>query len=346
MASCQKKILILRVLFFIAIILLIKMCYKMLNNEINVQNGEEFCKFISQYSDKKQIVTVFNLSNNLEPKNLYDSIKCRESANVFVRTTLCVHDIKRDTYVSESIWRTGVWELNILSAYMEYINNNPDWLVLDIGSQIGQYSLFPAKLGRNVLTVEPFYDNILRIHKAANISNTSSRITLVTNAISNKRGEIKMLEPNKNNIGAQGLVQNMNRVINIDQIDCKDPRKRYFVKTILFNDIVSYLPLNKDGNRYEKAIMKIDIESFEPYAFQYADILFDTLDIRVVFMEFGYLRLNYLKMTREIEEMLGFFESRYYYAYPIDNNKTKLDPINWKKSWPWDLVWKKEDGLQ
>ena len=36
-----------------------------------------------------------------------------------------------------------------------------------MGAQIGQYSLFAAAMNRKVVTVEPFHDNILRIHKAA-----------------------------------------------------------------------------------------------------------------------------------------------------------------------------------
>ena len=68
----------------------------------------------------------------------------------------------------------------------------------------GQYSLFAAKMNRDVVSVEPFYDNILRFHKASTIAKTQGKIKLIQNAISNKRNEIKALSVISQNIGAQG----------------------------------------------------------------------------------------------------------------------------------------------
>ena len=53
------------------------------------------------------------------------------------------------------------------------------------------------------VTVEPFYENILRLHKASKIEKFHKRITLIQNALSNKRNEIKLLTSNPSNIGGQ-----------------------------------------------------------------------------------------------------------------------------------------------
>ncbi len=53
------------------------------------------------------------------------------------------------------------------------------------------------------MTVEPFHDNIIRIHKASTIEKTQKKITLIKNALSNKRNEIKRLSSNDVNIGGQ-----------------------------------------------------------------------------------------------------------------------------------------------
>ena len=64
----------------------------------------------------KPNVKLFNLNKALEPKEIYDSIKCRVSANIYnVNTTLCIHDQDRDSAVSKSIWETGIWEAKITS---------------------------------------------------------------------------------------------------------------------------------------------------------------------------------------------------------------------------------------
>ena len=66
-------------------------------------------------------------------------------------------------------------------------------MVIDIGSNIGLYSLFSSKLGRDVLSVEPFKDNIIRFHKAVKIQGLENRITLLNNVVYNKPGIIKKI---------------------------------------------------------------------------------------------------------------------------------------------------------
>ena len=142
-------------------------------------------------------------------------------------------------------------------------------MVLDIGAQIGeilstqtiififlikiflkgQYSLFAAKMGRKVLSVEPFHDNIIRIHKAVVKEGLENNIVLIQNAISNKRNEIKRLSAVANNIGGQTLLKDKNVTFtrNIDD--------KHLVETILLDDLIRYLPKIN-----EIAIVKIDIE--------------------------------------------------------------------------------------
>ena len=66
-------------------------------------------------SDKPN-VKIFNLKNPLKPKNIYSSIKCKLSASFYdVSTTICVHDLDKDKYVSKALWNDGFWELPLLS---------------------------------------------------------------------------------------------------------------------------------------------------------------------------------------------------------------------------------------
>jgi hypothetical protein len=67
-------------------------------------------------------VTIFDLNNELEPKDIYDSIQCRKSIEVYVITTFCVHDLNRDKGISVSLMEHGIWELNILSNVF-YVNS-------------------------------------------------------------------------------------------------------------------------------------------------------------------------------------------------------------------------------
>ena len=128
------------------------------------------------------------------------------------------------------------------------------------------------------MTVEPFFDNILRIHKAANEANLQTNITLIQNALSDKRNEIKRLNP-ESNIGSQSLIESKRKVF------IRDPNDKYLVETIYFDDIIGVLPRNEKGEEFKDAILKMDIEGFEPFAFMHAEKLFSKLNVNVIFME-------------------------------------------------------------
>jgi hypothetical protein len=92
--------------------------------------------------NKKHKIKIINLGQPLIPEELYDSIECRKSAVFIVSTLLCVHDKENDMHVSGQIINNGAWEAHILSPFTRYIKDNPDWLVLDVGAQIGIYFKF------------------------------------------------------------------------------------------------------------------------------------------------------------------------------------------------------------
>jgi FkbM family methyltransferase len=278
------SIVIVSLMLFSKNFLLMDKNMEIFQRKLSIANGE------TKHENLQIINKIFDLTKL--PSDNYKYIPCRLSKSINnVITTLCVHEITKDSWVSSSIWKYGVWEEKTVKNVLDSLSKNPESLFLDIGAQVGEYSLYAAKLGCDVLTVEPFYDNIIRIHKAAFNQSLGNKITLIKNAISNRRGEIKLLKQEATNIGGQSLIENKNRTFTKDDmLNQNDINSKYFVETIFFDDIVYSLPLNKDGRQYTIAIMKIDIESFEPYAFQYASKLFDTLKILVIFMEWG----NYL----------------------------------------------------
>ena len=184
-------------------------------------------------------------------------------------------------------------------------------------------------MGHVVVTVEPFEDNVVRIHKAAYLENITDNITLIKNAIAAKRNEIKQLENNPINIGGQGLLSFKDKKFN-----AFDKSNKYLVETILFDDIVSFLPKTES----KKAILKIDIEGFEPYAFQYSKNLFKTLDIKCIFMEWGKFGETD-KSNRLVNEMLNFLFAQDLRPFNLDASQ-ELERENFSK-WPWDIIWKK-----
>jgi hypothetical protein len=87
--------------------------------------------------------------------------------------------------------------------------------------------------------------------------------------------------------------------------------------------------------------MKIDIEGSEIYAFEHAQLLFATVDIRVIFMEWVFMTLRHSK-DEEMGAMwiIEFLSER---NYTPTQNKILLNKSDWKK-WPIDIVWIKDYG--
>ena len=175
-----------------------------------------------------------------------------------MKTILCMHDLERDIEVSKRIWNstTGVFEEETLKLFTNYLAENPDWLVIDFGSHIGQYTLFAAKMGHHVISVEPFHDSLLRIHKASHLEHTQNKIVLINNAISNRRREVRQLNYELENIGGQSLLDLSGG--NKFKFAIPDTEKhKYSVETILIDDIVEHIPKNRDERPYEKCMIKI-----------------------------------------------------------------------------------------
>ncbi len=186
------------------------------------------------------------------------------------------------------------------------------------------------------MSVEPFYENILRLHKAAKIEKLCSKIIMIQNALSNKRNEIKLLTSNPSNLGGQNLMENRGKTFE------KKENNTHLVETILLDDIVDILPKNKYNKSYSKALLKIDIEGFEPFAFQHAIKLFHNIDIPIIFMEWG----NFKTMSNfrnEIEKMIDFLLYYGLKPYMIHNygTGTMLERKNWHM-WPTNVHWKKD----
>jgi len=72
--------------------------------------------------------------------------------------------------------------------------------VLDIGANIGYYTLLAAKLGHQVVAVEPVLDSIERLQHAAYIERVTERIVIVYNGIANVHRKATL----RQNAGNQG----------------------------------------------------------------------------------------------------------------------------------------------
>jgi hypothetical protein len=179
-------------------------------------------------------------------------------------------------------------------------------------------------------------NNILRIHKAAQLEGLAEKITLITNALSNKRNELKRLTKNEKNIGGQSILEKNHEQI-VKSRDTNTESDKYLVETILFDDLVDYLPrpMNSNGRR-QQAIMKMDIEGFEQFALSHASKMFNALDFCVIIMEWGKKKDRYSDEYL-IDQLISFLTERGLKPY---DGLVPLEKIDWN-NWPSEIIWRK-----
>jgi hypothetical protein len=86
-----------------------------------------------------QKLNIIDLSQPLNPTDVYEPIQCRISAEFVIKALLCVHNRTNDYIISGEILSNGFFEGYVLGPFMNFIYNNPDWLVIDVGANIGNY---------------------------------------------------------------------------------------------------------------------------------------------------------------------------------------------------------------
>ena len=78
---------------------------------------------------------------------------------------ICVYEANEDHFVSNSILHHGTWETGIsITIKMLLEHAGPNTLFLDIGANLGIHSLYAAKLGYRVVSIEPQENNLIKVN--------------------------------------------------------------------------------------------------------------------------------------------------------------------------------------
>lgn len=110
------------------------------------------------------------------------------------------------------------------------------------------------------------------------------------------------------------------------------------ISTIVLDDLVDVIS-------FSQAVMKIDIQGFEHYAFRCASRLFDAIHFTHIFMEWEIMRDFFVDFNHTshdkllVEQMLSFLLVRHFRPYKlVFDGAEPLDPKHWS-SWPVNIVW-------
>lgn len=247
------------------------------------------------------------------------------------RAPLCLHN---NGHISNSILKEGMWQEEMVRLFQEILREDSELGVLDMGANVGVYSLVAAAMGRTVVALEPVIENLQRLHKAVKLGNYEQHVTLVTNFVSDTR-DTKTLRINHENKDFSILK------IKSEEQFCG----RYFscqkARSIFIDDLVGHLP-------FTKAILKLDLGKQLHRAFTYAWKLLGSVEFPYIFMEWLPLIQFYQSAHSSIqdkllvEEMIIGLTDMGYIPYPTHQyaDQAPLVLISWH-TWPSSIVWVK-----
>lgn len=246
-------------------------------------------------------------------------------------TPVCLYPDEQDVYISKYIQQDGIWEPHLIQQFQDILHSNPGIGVIDIGANIGVYTLVGAMMGHRVIAVEPLEENIKHLHQGALLGNVTANITVLHNAISDRR-DMMELSMHRDNQGSATLD------IGDQPPPCVTPPCLPPIHTIIMDDL---LALNIP---FDTALIKIDIEGHEHRAFRRAEKLLSRVFVPYIFMEWVKLRTYFgAEITESTDKDLTFqlidFLLSQGYSPHSSVTGVKLKPKYWY-AWSHDIIWK------
>jgi FkbM family methyltransferase len=266
-------------------------------NEEYIQKQNDFCENTQKYYN-------YEYENRIKlQKVIFNNITC----DMFI--------YKQNDGVSRIMYQSKVWEKQetdyILEALAYYSKKNniseKDIYIMDIGGNIGWYTIILGKYGYKIITFEPNKINFYILNKNYCL-NKELNITLINKGIFPEEKKC-YIHSKKTNIG--------NGKINCN----KKPNEKYVNNgEIILTKLSNYIPFFINKNL---ALIKIDIEGTEEKAFESGIELLTEYHVPFIFIEFiPSLLKSYGTEPRRFLEMflangykiniLHFFEEKIY----------------------------------
>ena len=100
-----------------------------------------------------------------------------------LKTTICIKPVSRDIHVSGTIKREGSWEQDIINNVIRAMEAHPSAVFLDVGANIGMYTVVIAAMKRKVIAVDADPENLAYIRQSLEIESTTDYVELIHNSI-------------------------------------------------------------------------------------------------------------------------------------------------------------------
>ena len=229
-------------------------------------------------------------------------------------TPICTYSYNKDIYVSKSLQIDGQWEGDLVDNISKFLIARPDVEFLDVGCNIGTYTLAVANLGKRVVAIDANTDSLELLYKSLTLGKLHQNVTLIWNAVSDGYSKVT-LSKEPGNVGGTGI-----RKPDLENI----AQNTFLTQTIKLDDLVPLF-------RGKRIVMKMDIETSEYSALVGGENFFKAVDVLLIQIE-----IRWHKTASTGPKIVEYLATRHFKPF-IDSNRQKpLDGIN-IKTWPGDI---------
>ncbi|KAL4236828.1 hypothetical protein ACF0H5_005215 [Mactra antiquata] len=276
-------------------------------------NTQQILKSLPKY------VNIFDpFSESTEKRNSINDNTCILLKTLHGNSPICIHDPEFDEVISAELSKTGAWEPNYLYTVGSVLRMEPDMMFLDLGCNIGVYTILAAKLGHKVVALDPNRLNLRLLAKSLGLGALTNKVTLLCNAISNEHENVTLSDI-IGNVGATFVETAKDDVT-------EDIDKDKTAYSITLDDLV---PMFKD----KELFIKMDVETYELRALQGGEQFFEQVNVRYILMEW-----LYHKRYDSGKEIIDIMTKYKFYPHVNAHHNTKLEP-EFYKSWPGNVMW-------
>ncbi|XP_075261123.1 uncharacterized protein LOC142352853 [Convolutriloba macropyga] len=223
---------------------------------------------------------------------------------------MCLFDSKVDQYISKMVERGTIWDkrgvatvlTHLVHVQREIAERGQDpisqLLFLDLGANIGTFTLPALSYGVPTISVEPLHGAMERLATSIDMNNFQlpTSLPLPSSMTSSKRSQLSTLH-RKAVSDKQGCVKSKVNQLNkggseVVQVDCNGEGSDDdgVLRSVTVDDLVSIVPLSENTIN---VVIKMDVQGFEPYALKGASsLLFDNrFNVSLIYMEWAEMRL-------------------------------------------------------
>lgn len=190
--------------------------------------------------------------------------------------TVALHNEEYDNVRWKTIMQEGkYYEEEVHERFVKILANAPASVVVDIGSNIGYYTLLSAALGHTVISFEPNPANIMRICDSLRLNDYRDKVHVFQNAVSDQPGEMRLFVPR--NPGA-ATIKNMNEKIEADA-------DHQAITKVVTLDMFAREQGWFDRKDFAISLLKIDVEGKDPHVVLGASKLLSSGKVKNVLTE-------------------------------------------------------------